>query len=128
FYLVGFTLFLGFIIDRVHHYLQKLNKLRSNAGASKEEVESIEKEKVELKEKEEKASKEIVHLKEQISGLSESLKKTKVECEEKDKRVETAEAHVSSLQKQAADLLLEYDRLLEENQNLQAQALRHSKN
>lgn len=91
-------------------------------------MESIEKEKVELKEKEEKASKEIVQLKEQISGLSESLKKTKVECEEKDKRVETAEAHVSSLQKQAADLLLEYDRLLEENQNLQAQALRNNKN
>ncbi|ESW06118.1 hypothetical protein PHAVU_010G021100 [Phaseolus vulgaris] len=126
--LMGFTLFLGFIIDRVHHYLQKLNKLRSNAGASKEEVESIEKEKVELKEKEEKASKEIMQLKEQISGLSESLKKTKVECEEKDKRVETAEVHVTSLQKQAADLLLEYDRLLEENQNLQAQALRHNKN
>jgi len=126
--LAGFTLFLGFIIDRVHHYLEKLNKLRSNAGASKEEVESIEKEKVELKEKEEKASKEIMQLKEQISGLSESLKKTKVECEEKDKRVETAEAHVTSLQKQAADLLLEYDRLLEENQNLQAQALRHNKN
>jgi len=91
-------------------------------------VESIEKEKVELKEKEEKASKEIIQLKEKISGLSESLKKTKVECEEKEKRIETAEAHVSSLQKQAADLLLEYDRLLEENQNLQAQALRHIKN
>lgn len=109
----------------MHHYLHKLIKLRSNAGASKEELESLQKEKVELKEKEEKASKEIKQLKEQISGFSESLKKTKVECEEKDRIVETAEAHVTSLQKQAADLLLEYDRLLEDNQNLQAQALRH---
>ncbi|XP_027336869.1 uncharacterized protein LOC113850506 [Abrus precatorius] len=123
--LMGFTLFLGFIIDRVHHYLQKLIKLRSNVGASKEEMESLQKEKVDLKEKEENASKEIKQLKEQISAVSGSLKKVKLESEEKDKRVETAEAHVTSLQKQAADLLLEYDRLLEDNQNLQAQASRH---
>ncbi|XP_061337418.1 uncharacterized protein LOC133284426 [Gastrolobium bilobum] len=123
--LMGFALFLGFIIDRLHHYLQKLVNLRSNVGASKEELESLKKEKVELKEKEENASKEIKQLKEQISSISQSLKKVMVECEEKDKRVETAEAHVTSLQKQAADLLLEYDRLLEDNQNLQAQAIRH---
>ena len=47
----------------------------------------------------------------------------KLECEEKDKRVESAESHVAALQKQAADLLLEYDRLLEDNQNLQTQAM-----
>ncbi|KAK7256089.1 hypothetical protein RIF29_29523 [Crotalaria pallida] len=116
--LIGFTLFLGFLIDRVHHYLQKLINLRSNAGASKEELENLKKETVGLKEKEEKSSKE-------IKQLSESLKKMKLESEEKDKRIETAEAHVASLQKQAADLLLEYDRLLEDNQNLQAQTLKH---
>jgi len=94
-------------------------------GASKEEVENLKKENVELKEKEEKASKEIKQLKKELSTLTEGLKKVKMESEEKDKRVETAEAHVASLQKQAADLLLEYDRLLEDNQNLQAQAVRH---
>jgi len=94
-------------------------------GASKEEVENLKKENVELKEKEEKASKEIKQLKKELSTLTEGLKKVKMESEEKDKRVETAEAHVASLQKQAADLLLEYDRLLEDNQNLQAQAGRH---
>ncbi|KAJ1409554.1 B-cell receptor-associated protein 29/31 [Sesbania bispinosa] len=123
--LMGFTLFLGFIIDRVHHYLQKLINLRSNVGASKEEVETLQKQKVELKEKEENASNEIKQLKEQIATLSASLKKITAESEEKDKRVETAEAHVTSLQKQAADLLLEYDRLLEDNQNLQAQVQGH---
>ncbi|CAL0304536.1 unnamed protein product [Lupinus luteus] len=116
--LIGFTLFLGFLIDRVHHYLQKLINLRSNAGTSKEELENLKKETVNLKEREEKSSKE-------IKQLSESLKKLNSESEEKDKRIETAEAHVASLQKQAADLLLEYDRLLEDNQNLQAQTLRH---
>ncbi|KAF3438373.1 hypothetical protein FNV43_RR21135 [Rhamnella rubrinervis] len=121
--LMGFTLFLGFIIDRMHHYLQKLVGLRSNMGASKEELERLRKEKTQLKEKEEKASKELKLLQEEISKLSESLKKVKLESEEKNRKVETAEAHVAALQKQAADLLLEYDRLLEDNQNLQNQAL-----
>ncbi|KAL6340059.1 hypothetical protein AAG906_038894 [Vitis piasezkii] len=80
-------------------------------------------ERAQLKEKEEQASKEIKLLQEQISTLTQDLKKLKLEAEEKDKKVETAEAHVVSLQKQAADLLLEYDRLLEDNQNLQTQAL-----
>ncbi|KAK7395441.1 hypothetical protein VNO78_15999 [Psophocarpus tetragonolobus] len=123
--LMGFTLFLGFLIDRIHHYLKKLINLRSNAGVSKEELENLKKETVQFKEKNEKASKEIKQLKEELSHLSENLKKIKLESEEKDKKVETAEAHVTSLQKQAADLLLEYDRLLEDNQNLQAQTLGH---
>ncbi|XP_021274917.1 uncharacterized protein LOC110409777 [Herrania umbratica] len=117
--LMGFTLFLGFIIDRMHHYLRKLIALRSNVGSAKEEVERLQKERIELKEKDDKASKEIKLLKEELSTLSENLKKLKLESEEKDKKIETAEAHVASLQKQAADLLLEYDRLLEDNQNLQ---------
>ncbi|XWS47217.1 hypothetical protein CRYUN_Cryun14cG0133900 [Craigia yunnanensis] len=121
--LMGFTLFLGFIIDRMHHYLRKLIGLRSSVGSSKEEVELLQKERMQLKEKDDKASKEINLLKEQISTVSDNLKKLKVESEEKDKKIETAESHIASLQKQSADLLLEYDRLLEDNQNLQNQAL-----
>lgn len=120
--LIGFTLFLGFIIDRMHHYLTKLIRLRSNAGSSKEEVEQLQKEKMQLKDKEEKASRELKRLQEEISTLSVNLKKLKSECEQKDKQIETADAHVIALQKQSADLLLEYDRLLEDNQNLQKQA------
>ncbi|KAJ4828841.1 hypothetical protein Tsubulata_010498 [Turnera subulata] len=123
--LMGFVLFLGFIIDRMHHYLTKLITLRSNVGSSKEELDGLRKEKMELKEKEEKASKELELLQDQLSLLKSNLKKLKEECEQKDKQIETAEAHVVSLQKQSADLLLEYDRLLEDNQNLQAQALGH---
>ncbi|OMO95842.1 hypothetical protein COLO4_15640 [Corchorus olitorius] len=121
--LMGFTLFLGFIIDRMHHYLIKLIGLRSSVGSSNEEVERLQKEKTQLQEKDEKASKEIKLLKEEISTLSEKLKKMKSDSEEKDKMIDTAAAHVASLQKQSADLLLEYDRLLEDNQNLQNQAL-----
>lgn len=121
--LAGFSLFLGFLIDRMHHYIQKMIKLRSNTGVSKQEVERLEKEKLQLKEKEEKAAGEVKRLEKEVSSLTENLNKLKLESTEKDKQVETAEAHVAALQKQAADLLLEYDRLLEENQNLQNQAL-----
>ncbi|XVE72734.1 hypothetical protein DITRI_Ditri11bG0062500 [Diplodiscus trichospermus] len=121
--LMGFTLFLGFIIDRMHHSLRKLIGLRSSVGSSKEEVQLLQKDRMQLKEKDDKASIEIRLLKGKISTLSENLKKLKLESEEKDKKIETAEAHVVSLQKQSADLLLEYDHLLEDNQNLQNQAL-----
>lgn len=102
--------------------MQKLIKLRSNTGVSKQEAEQLEKQKLELKEKEEKAAKEVKQLQKEVSCLTDNLKKLKLESVEKDKKVETAEAHVAALQKQAADLLLEYDRLLEDNQNLQNQA------
>ncbi|XP_011011172.1 PREDICTED: uncharacterized protein LOC105115831 [Populus euphratica] len=123
--LMGFTLFLGFLIDRMHHYLSKLIGLRSSVGSSKEEVERLQKEKMQLKEEEGKVSKEMKLLQEQFSTLSENLKKLKLESEQKDKQIETAEAHVVALHKRSADLLLEYDRLLEDNQNLQAQATGH---
>ncbi|XP_058092387.1 uncharacterized protein LOC131238808 [Magnolia sinica] len=120
---VGYTLFLGFVIDRLHHYLQKLFGLRTTVGASKQEVEKLQKEHKHFKEKEERASQEIRLLQEEVSNLTEKLQKMKLELEEKEKQAASAEAHVSALQKQAEDLLLEYDRLLEDNQNLQSQAL-----
>ncbi|XP_043705700.1 B-cell receptor-associated protein 31-like [Telopea speciosissima] len=121
--LIGYSLFLGFVIDRLHHYLRKLTGLRTAVGASKQEIEKIQKEHQHIKEKEEKASKEIKLLQEEISNLTENLKKLKLECEDKDKKVLSAEAHVAALQKQSEDLLLEYDRLLEDNQHLQSEAL-----
>lgn len=96
--------------------------IRGTIGASKEEIERLMKEKMQLKEKEEKATNEMKLLQKEVSYLKENMNKLKLESEEKDKRVETAESHVAALQKQSADLLLEYDRLLEDNQNLQTQA------
>ncbi|CAK9168229.1 unnamed protein product [Ilex paraguariensis] len=121
--LVGFSLFLGFLIDRMHHYLRKLVELRTTMGTSRKEVERLEKEKLHLRENEGKANENIKKLQKNFSNLADNLKKLKLESTERDKQVETAEAHVAALQKQAADLLLEYDRLLEDNQNLQTQAL-----
>ncbi|CAI9107413.1 OLC1v1006760C1 [Oldenlandia corymbosa var. corymbosa] len=119
--LMGFSLFLGFLIERMHHYMRKLVGLRSTSGVSKKEIERLEKEKLELVEKAKKTDDETKAMKKELSNLTEKLNKLKTESAEKDKQIETAEAHVTALQKQAADLLLEYDRLLEDNQNLQNQ-------
>ncbi|XP_077213224.1 uncharacterized protein LOC143848223 [Tasmannia lanceolata] len=121
--LIGYSLFLGLVIDRLHQYLCKLIGLRKTVRSSKQEAEKLQKEHFLLKEKEEKASKERALLQEEISSLKEKLQKLKLESEDKEKRAISAEDHVKALQKQAEDLLLEYDRLLEDNQNLQSHSL-----
>lgn len=78
---------------------------------------SVERLEREMKEREDRAK----VLQKEILGLREDLKRVKMETAEKDDQVLVAEAYVVALQKQAADLLLEYDRLSEDNQNLQNQ-------
>ncbi|XP_047333808.1 uncharacterized protein LOC124937567 [Impatiens glandulifera] len=117
--LIGFCLFLGFLIDRMHHYFGKLASMKDRVGPTKVDMEKLEKENAQLKEKEAKAKDEMKMLEKEISALKENASKVKMGLEEKDKRIESAETHVAALQKQFGDLLLEYDHLLEENQKLQ---------
>ncbi|CAL9102361.1 unnamed protein product [Musa textilis] len=121
--LIGYTLFLALVIDRLHHYLRKLINLRRTVNSSQEEVENLKKEQQRFKEKEETSLNEIKELHEEVASLKERLQKLKLESAEHEKRAETAEVHVTALQKQSEELLLEYDRLLEDNQILQTQAL-----
>ncbi|WOK96612.1 hypothetical protein Cni_G05319 [Canna indica] len=121
--LIGYTLFLALVIDRLHHYLRKLVSLRKTVHTSREEVENLKKEHQKFIDKEQKSSNEIKKLHEEMASLKEKLQKLKSESEEREKKAQTAEAHVAALQKQSEELLLEYDRLLEDNQILQAQAL-----
>jgi B-cell receptor-associated protein 31 len=122
-FLAGFTLFLAFAIDRLHHYLRKLITLRKTGGTSREEVEKLQMENRCLREKEEKSSTEAKKLQQEVAKLNEKMKRLKSETEEHGRKASEAEAHVNALQKQSEELLLEYDRLLEENQILQAQLL-----
>ncbi|URE46387.1 B-cell receptor-associated protein 31-like [Musa troglodytarum] len=121
--LIGYTLFLALVINRLHHYLRKLINLRRTVNSSQEEVENLKKEQQRFKEKEETSLNEIKKLHEEVASLKERLQKLKLESAEHEKRAETAEVHVTALQKQSEELLLEYDRLLEDNQILQTQAL-----
>ncbi|KAL5218731.1 hypothetical protein ABZP36_019415 [Zizania latifolia] len=119
--LIGFTLFLAFVIDRLHHYVRKLITLRKAANTSREEAEKLQMENRSFREKEEKSSSEIKKLQQEIAKLNESMKKLKSKSEDHEKKALEAEAHVDALQKQSEELLLEYDRLLEDNQILQSQ-------
>ncbi|KAL4192663.1 hypothetical protein AMTRI_Chr06g195360 [Amborella trichopoda] len=119
----GYSLFLALVIDRMHNYLSKLSGSKKTLGNSKQQAKKFQEEYALLKEKQEKASEEIRALKEETSSLTERLQKLKLESDEKEKRAQAAEANVIALQKQSEDLLLEYDRLLEDNQILQSQTL-----
>ena len=123
FLLVGYTLFLAFVIDRLHHYLRKLMTLRKTSSTSREEVEKLQMENRSLREKDEKSSSEMKKLQRENAKLNESMKKLKSETEEHERKASVAEAHVNALQKQSEELLLEYDRLLEDNQILQTRLL-----
>lgn len=118
--LIGYILFLAFVIDRLHHYHRKLIMLKKIANTSREEVEKLQ---IELQGKDEKSSKEIKKLRGELANISEKMKKVKSESEEHERRRSEAEAHVNALQMQSEELLLEYDRLLEDNQILQTQVL-----
>lgn len=61
---------------------------------------------------------EIKAKEEEITTLQAKLKQLESELETKTKDVHAAEANAVALRKQSEGFLLEYDRLLEENQNL----------
>ena len=65
---------------------------------------------------------------EEISKLKTKIKQLESECETKGNEVKAAEANVVSLKSQAEGFLMDYDRLLEENQNLrdQLQSIDHN--
>lgn len=57
----------------------------------------------------------------EISSLKAKIKDLESECERKAKEANAAQAEAEALKKQSEGFLLEYDRLLEDNQNLRNQ-------
>ncbi|PIN12762.1 B-cell receptor-associated protein [Handroanthus impetiginosus] len=147
--LMGFSLFLALMIDRLHHYIRELRIRRKSAEGLKkqnrvfedgkppvsEEVRVLEQEtstlrgrikelEAQLEEKTIEASIAEVNaqaLKKQSEGFLLEYKQLKTQLEEKTKEANNAEACARALEKQSEGLLLEYDRLLEENQDLRSQ-------
>lgn len=66
-------------------------------------------------------SSEVKALDGMIASLNEQIKQLKSESEDRLQEAKAAEARAAALKKQSEDLLLEYDRLLEDNQNLRNQ-------
>lgn len=67
------------------------------------------------------SSSEAKTLEVELTSLQAKLRNMELEIDEKTKEANSAEANALALKKQSEGFLLEYDRLLEENQNLRAQ-------
>ncbi|XP_009357471.2 uncharacterized protein LOC103948199 [Pyrus x bretschneideri] len=108
--LMGCSLFLALMIDRLHHYIRELRIRRKSMEAVKKQNRGSEDGKSSSLDK-------MKVLENEMATLHTRLKQLEFEIETKTKDVHTAESSVLALRKQSEGFLLEYDRLLEENQN-----------
>ncbi|XP_020592397.1 B-cell receptor-associated protein 31-like isoform X2 [Phalaenopsis equestris] len=157
--LMGYSLLLALIIDRLHHYIRELRGLRksleavmkqnraleeSKSGGSDEmkarDIEisklnqqinqlkaenavqlTVTKQNRALEESKSGGSDEIKARDEEIAKLNQQINQLKAKNEEKLKELKAADANMTALRKQSEGFLIEYDRLLEDNQNLRNQ-------
>ncbi|KAJ4980951.1 hypothetical protein NE237_031788 [Protea cynaroides] len=113
--LMGFSLFLVWVIDRLHHYIRELRLRRKAMEAGKKQSRGFE------DGAKNGASEEMKTLEEEVTALKEKVKHLEDECEKKMTEAKAAEENAMALKKQSEGFLLEYDRLLEDNQNLRNQ-------
>ncbi|KAG6511694.1 B-cell receptor-associated protein 31-like [Zingiber officinale] len=112
--LMGYSLFLALIIDRLHHYVRELRGLRKS-------MEAVVKQNRSLEEAKGGGFDEMKARDAEIANLNQQVKRLQLETQERTEEAKAAELKVEALKKQSEDLLIEYDRLLEDNQNLQNQ-------
>ncbi|KAL8192565.1 hypothetical protein R6Q57_027750 [Mikania cordata] len=110
---MGFSLFLALMIDRLHHYIRELRLRRKNMEAIKKQNRVIEN----------GNHNEVKALESEVSGLMEKITHLESLLEEKKKEASDAEVNATALKTRSQGFLLEYDRLVEDNQNLRAQLL-----
>ncbi|TMW86996.1 hypothetical protein EJD97_020579 [Solanum chilense] len=112
--LMGFSLFLGLMIDRLHHYIREL-------GMRRKSMEAVNKQNRGFEDGKNGCSDDMKSLEEEAGALRLKIKKLEATVEEKAKESSDAEANVVALKKQSEHFLRENDSLHEENQNLRAQ-------
>ncbi|XP_022724589.1 uncharacterized protein LOC111281199 isoform X1 [Durio zibethinus] len=112
--LMGGSLFLALMIDRLHHYIRELRIRRKTVEAVKKQGRGFDEVKP-------GGSDEVKALEEEVTTLRGKFKQLESDLETKTKEMKAAEANTVALKKQSEGFLLEYDRLLEENQNLRNQ-------
>lgn len=113
-FLAGYSLFLGLIIDRLHHYIRELRTMKKNMEAVTKQSRTLEEAKLGGMEEIQGYQKEIASLKQQVQMLKDQSQK-------KTEELKTAEANSVALHKQSEGLLMEYDRLIAENGDLRNQ-------
>ncbi|CAI9092607.1 OLC1v1027897C1 [Oldenlandia corymbosa var. corymbosa] len=114
--LMGFSLFLAFMIDKLHHYIRELRIRRKTMETAKKQGQGFE------DGNNGGASKNVVKaMEEEVAALQRKIKELEAEVEERSKESRHAEANKLALQKQSEGFLLEYGRLQEENESLRSQ-------
>ncbi|XP_074276201.1 uncharacterized protein LOC141599954 [Silene latifolia] len=106
--LMGFILFLGLMMDRLHHYIRELRLLRKTMEAAKKQNRSFDDVKS-------------GNVEEQVAALKSQIKTLESECAAKTDEAKAEQSKAEALKKQSEGLLLEYDRVLEDNQHLRSQ-------
>ncbi|XP_009797812.1 uncharacterized protein LOC107830674 [Nicotiana tabacum] len=112
--LMGFSLFLALMVDRLHHYIRELRMRRKS-------MEAVNKQNRGFEDGKNGASDDMKSLEEEASALRLKIKKLELCLEEKARETSDAEANSVALKKQSENFRLENDYLLEDNQNLRAQ-------
>ncbi|CAA7022886.1 unnamed protein product [Microthlaspi erraticum] len=112
--LMGGFLFLGLMIDRLHHYMRELRMRRKMMEVIKKEGAGLEGVKA-------RALDEVKTLREEIVSLLERQKQLASELEARSREIRTEKTSAVALQKQSEGFLIEFNRLLEENQDLRDQ-------
>ncbi|XP_006654198.1 B-cell receptor-associated protein 31-like [Oryza brachyantha] len=112
--LMGYSLFLGIIIDRLHHYIRELRTMKKN-------MEAVTKQSRVLEEAKHGSVEGIQQYQKEISSLNEQVQELKRLSEKKTEELKTAEANALALQKQSEGLLTEYERLIAENEQFRSQ-------
>lgn len=112
--LMGYSLFLVLIIDRLHHYIRELRSSRKTMEAAMKQNRALE-------EAKNGSSEDIKAKEKEVSDLTAKIKQLEKDSEERLKEAKAAEANAFALKRQSESFLLEYDRMLEENQNLRNQ-------
>ncbi|GAB2274908.1 hypothetical protein Dimus_009678 [Dionaea muscipula] len=110
----GFMLFLGLMIDRLHYYIRELGLQRKALEAAKKQSRSFEDMKSANPE-------EFKAMGEEMTILKSKIKNLESECAAKTDEAKAAQDKVEAMKKQSEGLLLEYDKLIQDNHNLRSQ-------
>ncbi|KAH9603212.1 hypothetical protein KSS87_003757 [Heliosperma pusillum] len=109
--LFGFILFLGLLMDRLHHYIRELRLLKKTIEAAKKQRRILDDAK----------NKELKAMEKEINSLKCKINSLEAGCVAKMEEAKASQSKADALKKQSEGLLLEYDRLLEDNQNIRSQ-------
>lgn len=112
--LMGYSLFLALVIDRLHNYIREIRGLKKN-------LEAVSKKNKSLEEAKSGDSDESKPYQKDIASLNEEIKKLKLKLKEKKEVVKDAESKALAAKTQSEGLTLKYDRLLEDNKHLHDQ-------